>query len=106
MFCTSREIMTVLAINNGRCTGMPRNSLQSYCATYSHLPAGVLTSLAQPLEEMGDMIRNWLAGFYFYADDTLSSPGLSMLLALDFLAVFSELDQLFTRRRVHRLNQL
>lgn len=47
------------------------------------------------------MIRNWLAGFYFYADDTLSSPGLSVLLALDFLAVFSELDQLFTRHRVH-----
>lgn len=45
---------------------------------------------------MGDMIRNSLAGFYFYADDTLSSPGLSMLLALDFLTVFSELDQLFT----------
>lgn len=54
---------------------------------------------------MGGMIRNWLAGFYFYADDTLSSPGLSMLLALDFLAVFSELDQLFTRHKVHRLNQ-
>lgn len=52
------------------------------------------------------MIRNWLAGFYFYADDTLSSPGLSVLLARDFLAVFSELDQLFTRHRVHRLNQL
>lgn len=52
------------------------------------------------------MIRNWLAGFYFYADDTLSSPGLSVLLALDFLAVFSELDQLFTRHRVHGLNQL
>lgn len=45
---------------------------------------------------MGDMIRNSLEGFYFYADDTLSSPGLSMLLALDFLAVFSKLDQLFT----------
>lgn len=45
---------------------------------------------------MGDMIRNSLAGFYFYADDTLSSPGPSMLLALDFLTVFSELDQLFT----------
>lgn len=47
-------------------------------------------------EEEGGMIRNSLAGFYFYADDTLSSPGLSVLLALDFLAVFSELDQLFT----------
>lgn len=45
---------------------------------------------------MGDMIRNSLVGFYFYADDTLSSPGLSMLLALDFLTVFSKLDQLFT----------
>lgn len=52
------------------------------------------------------MIRNWLAGFYFYADDTLSSPGLSMLLALDFLTVFSELDQLFTRHGVHGLHQL
>lgn len=48
------------------------------------------------------MIRHWLAGFYFYADDTLSSPGLSVLLALDFLAVFSELDQLFTRHRVQQ----
>lgn len=36
------------------------------------------------------MIRNSLAGFYFYADDILSSPGLSMLLALDFLTVFFE----------------
>lgn len=42
------------------------------------------------------MIRNSLVGFYFYADDTLSSPGPPMLLALDFLTVFSELDQLFT----------
>lgn len=56
-----------------------------------------LTSLAQPLEEKGGgMIRNSLAGFYFYADDTLSSPGPWMLLALDFLTVFCELDQLFT----------
>lgn len=42
------------------------------------------------------MIRNSLAGFYFYADDTLSPPGLLMLLALDFLTVFLKLDQLFT----------
>lgn len=34
----------------------------------------MLTSLARPLEETGDMIRNSLAGFYFYADDTLFSP--------------------------------
>lgn len=105
MFYTSGEIMTVLAINNGRCAGMPRKSLQSCRATSSRLPAGVLTSLVQPLEEVGDMIRNWLAAFYFYADDTLSSPGLSMLLARDFLAVSSQLDQLFTRHGVHRLNR-
>lgn len=42
------------------------------------------------------MIRKLLAGFHFNADDTLFSPELSMLLALDFLTVFSKLDQPFT----------
>lgn len=90
--------MVKFAISDGENQrGMPRMILRGCCATYSHLAAGVFNLFsAAPRGNKRGMIRNSLAGFYFYADDTLSSPGPWMLLALDFLAVFCELDQLFT----------